>query len=109
MSQTFTLKTLKEYSGQDESKPILLALNGKVYDVTTGRGFYGPGGSYSVFAGRDCTRGLAIGSLKPEDLPTEDDVFVTQETLDESLWQSMLSWENRLKAKYPVVGTLVPN
>ena len=43
----------------------------KVYDVSAGRNFYGPGGPYENFAGRDATRGLACQSFD-EDMLTKD-------------------------------------
>jgi hypothetical protein len=39
---TYTPKTLEPFSGLDGGR-ILLAINGKVFDVTAGRNFYGPG------------------------------------------------------------------
>lgn len=38
----FTLQELKPYDGVQE-KRVLLAVNGKVFDVTRGKDFYGPG------------------------------------------------------------------
>lgn len=38
----FTLEELKEYNGVSNPR-ILIAVNGKVFDVTRGKGFYGPG------------------------------------------------------------------
>ncbi|POS85807.1 hypothetical protein EPUL_002678 [Erysiphe pulchra] len=52
----FTDDDLKLFDGRDTKKPILLAINGTVYDVTLGRRFYGPGGSYHFFAGKDASR-----------------------------------------------------
>jgi hypothetical protein len=40
----------------------------KVFDVTAGKDFYGPGGGYAFFAGRDASRGLAKSSLDPATL-----------------------------------------
>lgn len=51
--------------------PVYLAIRGKVFDVSAGRNFYGPGGPYENFAGRDATRGLACGSFD-EEMLTKD-------------------------------------
>ena len=67
---TFTPPTLKPYNGEN-NMPVYLAVRGKVFDVTPGRNFYGPGGPYENFAGRDATRGLACGSFD-EDMLTKD-------------------------------------
>jgi len=40
--KTYTPKTLEPFNGKDGSK-ILLAIDRKVFDVTAGRSFYGPG------------------------------------------------------------------
>jgi len=58
---------LAEHTGVDSGKPIYVAIKGTVFDVTAKREMYGPGGSYSVFAGKDGSRGLGMSSLKPED------------------------------------------
>jgi len=47
---------LLAFTGEDPEKPIYVALNGTIFDVSSGRGFYGPGGHYGHFAGRDATR-----------------------------------------------------
>ena len=48
---------------------ILLAINGDVFDVTErGSNFYAPGAGYSLFAGKDASRSLTLGSLTLEDL-----------------------------------------
>lgn len=38
-----------------------------MFDVTPSKISYGPGGNYNVFAGKDGSKGLGIGSTKPED------------------------------------------
>ena len=38
----FTLQELKEYDGKSNQR-ILVAVNGKVFDVTRGKNYYGPG------------------------------------------------------------------
>ena len=79
-----------------------MALNGTVYNVTQGKAFYGPGGSYHIFAGRDASRGLAKMSLDVKDVddPSIDDLSLSE--IDE-----MNNWANKLAAKYPIVGHLV--
>lgn len=47
---------LRAHDGSDASEPIYLAINGTIYDVSASPTFYGPGGSYYHFAGRDATR-----------------------------------------------------
>jgi len=41
--QDFTLAQLREYNGTANDGRILVAVNGKVFDVTGGRKTYGPG------------------------------------------------------------------
>ena len=41
--QDMTLEQLREYDGKGPESRILLAANGKVFDVTRGKRFYGPG------------------------------------------------------------------
>jgi hypothetical protein len=38
---------------------------GHVFDVSNGRGFYGPGGGYDFFAFRDGSRAYATGDFTP--------------------------------------------
>lgn len=55
----FTVSELKKYDGSDPTSPVLMAVKGKVYDVTSGAKFYGPGGPYAAFAGKDASIALA--------------------------------------------------
>ena len=38
----FTMQELLQYNGKDDER-VLIAVNGKVFDVTDGKSFYGPG------------------------------------------------------------------
>lgn len=49
---------LSQYDGSDPSKPIYVAIKGKVFDVTPKREMYGPGAGYNIFAGKDASKGL---------------------------------------------------
>ena len=74
--RTYTEAELAQYTGVDPIKPILLALDGSVYDVTAGKEFYQPGGSYHDLAGKDSSAELHL---------VGGDI---------------------IKRKYPIVGTL---
>ena len=57
----FTESELEAYNGTEPGRPIYLAVAGDVFDVTAkGAHLYGPGGSYSAFAGRACGRGIVL-------------------------------------------------
>lgn len=56
-----TPEQLALYNGTDSTKPIYLAINSTIFDVTAGKHTYGPGGSYEVFAGRHATRAFVTG------------------------------------------------
>lgn len=56
----FTAEQLKEFDGSNPDKPIYLALDGFVYDVTEGKEFYQPGGAYHNLAGKDSSGPLHL-------------------------------------------------
>ncbi|KAI8070715.1 cytochrome b5-like heme/steroid binding domain-containing protein, partial [Gongronella butleri] len=62
--QIFTEAELLKYDGSNPNLPIYLAVDGDVFDVTQGRGWYGWGGSYNHFAGRDAARAYVTGCFK---------------------------------------------
>lgn len=98
----FTLEELKEYDGVKNEGRILIAVNGKVFDVTKGKAFYGPGGPYSIFAGRDASRGLATFSLE-----NSNDEYDDLSDLKPHEMDSVLEWEMQFKEKYDYVGLLL--
>ncbi|KAG7008425.1 hypothetical protein G7Y79_00005g015660 [Physcia stellaris] len=105
--RTFTPPDLKPYNGEN-NMPVYLAVRGRVFDVTPGRNFYGPGGPYENFAGRDATRGLACGSFD-EDMLTKDleGALDDLKGLGDDEMQALQDWEDRFTEKYLVVGKLV--
>ncbi|CAO2821063.1 unnamed protein product [Amaranthus hypochondriacus] len=72
----------------------------QIYDVSKGRMFYGPGGRYALFAGRDATRTLALLSFDLQDLNGNI------EGLSESELDVLQDWELKFIEKYPKVGIL---
>ena len=81
----FTAATLAPFTGEDGG-PIYIALRRKVYDVSTGADFYGPGNGYSKFAGKDASRAMAKMSFDPADVDErgcEELTEVQVKTLDD--------------------------
>lgn len=57
----FNSQSISEYNGVDQNKPIYLAYEGCVYDVSAGRDkFYGPNMEYNYLTGTDATSELHI-------------------------------------------------
>lgn len=95
---------------------ILFAIRRKVYDVTQGRNFYGPGeqrftpqsppcptehcetigGPYESFAGRDASRGLAKQSFDEDMLTPLDHKIDPLDDLVKSEWTNLRDWECEL-------------
>ena len=100
-ARDYTLAELSEYDGSDPGKPLLLAIRGQVYDVGRGRDFYGPGGPYGMFAGKDCTRALAKVAFDPE-LFTGDLDGLGRDELDK-----LEEWIEVFEGKYRRVGRLL--
>ncbi|CAN3360368.1 hypothetical protein DICA3_D10946 [Diutina catenulata] len=101
----FTPVTLAKYNGADHPK-IFIGVKGRVFDVTMGKAFYGPGGPYANFGGRDASRGLALNSFEPECLTPVDQPIDLLEDLTDSQKESLDSWEEHFENKYKVVGSL---
>nr|GEW45122.1 membrane steroid-binding protein 2-like [Tanacetum cinerariifolium] len=91
---------LKEYDGTDPKKPLLMAIKGQIYDVSQSRMFYGPGGPYALFAGKDASRALAKMSFEEKDL-TGDITGLGLFELD-----ALRDWEYKFMSKYAKVGTI---
>jgi predicted heme/steroid binding protein len=53
-------------TGENGSE-IWLSIVGKVYDVTAGRDFYGPGSGYAAFAGTDASVPYVTGKFTAEE------------------------------------------
>ncbi|KAJ1833620.1 Dihydrodipicolinate synthase [Coemansia sp. RSA 2706] len=103
----WTKRQIAEFTGAD-GKPILIALDGKVYDVSAGRGFYGPGSAYNVFAGRDASRLLAKQEF--DDGVTEDELDAAIDSLDDLTdedREALDSYVSLFSVKYHLVGELV--
>lgn len=101
----FTPSTLAKYNGTADPK-IYIAVKGTVFDVSNGAGFYGPGGPYANFAGRDASRGLALNSFDPNVLTPLNEPIDVLDGLSALEIESLDGWEEHFQNKYRVVGTL---
>jgi len=100
--QDMTLQELRKFDGTQEDGRVLVAINGRIFDVTRGKRFYGPGGPYSSFAGHDASRALAMFQT---DLVKEEHDDLSD--LDQSQMESIREWDAQLSEKYDVVGKLL--
>ncbi|THG04747.1 hypothetical protein TEA_029575 [Camellia sinensis var. sinensis] len=121
-----TEEELRAYDGSDPEKPLLMAIKDRSYDVSRSRVyeklelyrvpfavtlhcnggilcmmFYGPGGPYALFAGRDASRALALMSFDRQDLTGNI------EGLSASELEVLQDWEYKFMEKYVKVGQLV--
>ncbi|CAG8546033.1 4634_t:CDS:2 [Paraglomus occultum] len=99
----FTSEQLSQagFTGSDENTAIYVAVKGTVFDVSSKRELYGPGGAYSVFAGKDASRALGKSSTDPQD------VVADVSTLDESQLEVLDKWYTFFSERYNIVGKVV--
>uniref|UniRef100_A0A914V8D5 Cytochrome b5 heme-binding domain-containing protein n=1 Tax=Plectus sambesii TaxID=2011161 RepID=A0A914V8D5_9BILA len=104
--QDMTVKQLLEYDGLDGKNDgrILIACDGKIFDVTRGKRNYGPEGPYAALAGHDASRGLATFQLGGEAVRDEYDDL---SDLGPSEIEDMKNWAETFTQRYPVVGKLL--
>lgn len=100
--QDMTLEELKKYDGKNEDGRICIAVNGKVFDVTRGKRYYGPGGPYEAFAGHDASRGLALFSM--DSVKDEYDDLSDLNTME---MESVREWEMQFTDRYTLIGRLL--
>jgi len=103
LRRDFTVAELRQFDGTQSDGRVLVAVNGKVYDVSKGKRFYGVGGPYHAFAGRDASRNLATFSVSINDKDDYDDLS----DLSSMEMDSVREWEMQFKEKYDYVGKLL--
>eukprot|EP00397_Hematodinium_sp_SG-2012_P055214 GEMP01067206.1.p1 GENE.GEMP01067206.1~~GEMP01067206.1.p1 ORF type:complete len:212 (-),score=37.83 GEMP01067206.1:542-1177(-) len=95
----FTASQLREFDGTNGS-PIYIALQGKVYDVSSRRDLYGEGTGYNRFAGRNATRSFAKVSLDPEDIGSSD----LSDCSAPANIKALSEFVAKYSATYPIIG-----
>ena len=87
-------------TGVGDAPQLLLCILGSVFDVTKGRKYYGNGGGYSFFAGRDATRAYVTGDFTEKGLV--DDV----RDLSRAQWKELCKWRRFFNETYVLAGVL---
>ena len=107
-----TLEELSEFDGRElpESSegaraPLLLAIRGRIYDVSAGTAFYGPGRSYHKLVGKDATRAFCTGCLEPACLISSTDGLSEAQIKESERWIELYEHHD----KYKLVGRLRPD
>jgi membrane-associated progesterone receptor component len=97
--------TLVESKFDTEPKPVYLAVHGIVFDVSKGRDFYGPGGPYETFAGREC--GAALAKMSFDEIYLDDPELC--ETLNFGEKAALDDWIQKFThyRAYPILGRLI--
>lgn len=101
LKKDMTLAQLRQYDGNGPEKRICLAVNGKVFDVSQGAKFYGPGGPYAAFAGHDATHALATFNVDVQ----KEGLDMATLTADER--EAVTEWEMQFTERYHFVGRLL--
>ena len=108
--RNFTKNQLSNFDGTkdeklDEDKPVYLSVNGIVFDVTTGKDFYGPGGPYENFAGHEC--GVALAKMSFDTAHLDD--LEGCKNLNFGEKQELDGWIEKFMyyRGYPVKGRLI--
>ena len=96
----FTLAEVALFDGKGpEGEPILTIIDELVYDLQKGREFYGEGGPYHSFVGRDCSRLLAKNQIS--------DASDTGLELTDTEKDQLEKWKEFFQGKYGSIGKVV--
>ncbi|KAJ0394679.1 hypothetical protein P43SY_004162 [Pythium insidiosum] len=99
----FTSSELAQFTGE-KKQPIYISLASVVYDASSMREVYGPGGESHHLAGKDASRALALSSFSARDL---NDLELSD--LGGAQLRQLDTWVKRFREEYnfPVVGRLI--
>jgi len=102
-----TAEELAEFDGRplpnsDERAPLYLSIHNRIYDVTSGKAFYGPGRSYHALVGKDASRAFCTGCLEPECLISSLHGLTDAQRHEADAWIELYEHHD----KYKLVGRL---
>jgi predicted heme/steroid binding protein len=102
-----TVDELAEYDGRllpdsSERAPLFLAIRGRIYDVSAGVAFYGPGRSYHKLVGKDATRAFCTGCLEPDCLISSTMGLAPSQLKEADRWIELYEHHD----KYKLVGAV---
>lgn len=109
--ENYSLDRLRDFNGQN-NKPIYVCILGRVFDMSSKPQFYGPGGSYGIFAGHDASRCLATMRYECHTCPcvlislslSAEDLDKPVADLDQAQKATLNQWSTKYTELYPVVG-----
>jgi hypothetical protein len=99
--ESFVKADLRRHDGSDDSLPIMMAIQGIVFDVSSGANFYSKAGPYNQLVGKDASLAVGLMSLEQADLDAEDDISQLDAQGIEDL--NSVFYETYVR-KYPVLG-----
>uniref|UniRef100_A0A0K0DBP2 Cytochrome b5 heme-binding domain-containing protein n=1 Tax=Angiostrongylus cantonensis TaxID=6313 RepID=A0A0K0DBP2_ANGCA len=99
--QVFKPEQLALFDGSRPSRPVYLAILGRVYNVDKGKKHYGKDGGYHFFAGRDATRAFVSGDFTEAGLVDNTDGLSHEDLL------GIRDWVLFYEKEYKLVGVLV--
>lgn len=99
---TVTQAELEDCDGVDGAGTCV-ALRGRVYDVSAGAAFYGPGKPYHHFVGQDASRAFATGCRAAACVSADLANLTPSELRELDRWMELYETHD----KYTFVGTLV--
>jgi predicted heme/steroid binding protein len=102
-----TRDELADYDGRQladsgEAAPLLLSILGRIYDVSGGKAFYGPGKAYHKLVGKDASRAFCTGCLEPACLISSLQGLSPEQRREADKWVELYEWHD----KYKLVGRL---
>ena len=98
---------LAEFDGRPlgdsgEKARLFLAVQGRIYDVTAGWSFYGPGSKYHKLVGKDATRAFCTGCLDPACLISNVEGLTSTQLQEAQRWIELYEHHD----KYKLVGAV---